>query len=211
MSSNQIVIINPCLRIIGNITHGDDQDTDMVIEAGVLDHLTQLLTHHHKIIRMETCWIISNITAGTSSQLDKVIRNDQILSKLIHICTQDHIDVKREAVWAICNSTKKASPDQINHLLENGLLELMIFFLDTNKTEDTPSKILNVILEAIIEILQTGKEYFTDNKGNNRITEILLDKGIVEHIEKLQQHPNESIYTKTYKILSEFFEEEEIL
>ena len=55
---------------------------------------------------METCWIISNITAGTPEQIGMVIKNQELLTKLISLSTNDFADVQREAIWAICNSTK---------------------------------------------------------------------------------------------------------
>lgn len=36
LNSSQIIIINPTLRILGNITHGCDEDTQKVIDSGVL-------------------------------------------------------------------------------------------------------------------------------------------------------------------------------
>jgi len=113
LKATQIVIINPVLRILGNITHGEDTDTQIVLDAGVLDHLQSLMSHTHKIIRMETCWILSNVTAGTSTQIAHVLENKFIMEKLVVLSTQDHADVQREAVWAICNTTKKATPQQI--------------------------------------------------------------------------------------------------
>lgn len=104
--------------------------------------------------------------------------------------------------------TKKATPQQITFLLENGLLELFDHFLDP--TKESASKIINVILEAIIEVLKCGKENFSSETGENKLLEPILQRGIVEKIEGLQEHPNESIYKKCYKILTEYFDEEDI-
>ena len=38
-----------------------------------LRHLLNLLNSHKKTIRKETCWVISNITAGTTNQIQEVI------------------------------------------------------------------------------------------------------------------------------------------
>lgn len=81
LKASQIVIINPVLRILGNITHGEDKDTQVVLDAGVLDHLQGLMGHSHKIIRMETCWIISNVTAGTSTQIQCILEHKFIMEK----------------------------------------------------------------------------------------------------------------------------------
>lgn len=81
LKCNQIVIINPVLRILGNISHGEDQDTQVVLDAGVLDYLQGLMNHNHKIIRMETCWILSNVSAGTSTQIQRILEHKYIMEK----------------------------------------------------------------------------------------------------------------------------------
>ena len=88
-------------------------------------------------------------------------------------------------------------------------MEIFDYFLDTKKNNSS-SKIINVVLEAIIEVLKCGQQHFTNEKGDNAMVDPLWNKGIVERIEELQSHPNESVYKKSVKILSEFFDEEDI-
>lgn len=205
----QIIIVNPVLRMLGNITHGKDEDTQAVIDAGCITCLTVLLNHPHKIIRMEACWIISNITAGTSKQIQCIMNDEFVFPKLVSLCLNDVGDVQREAVWAICNMTKKASPEQITWLMQNGIIDLFDHFLE--KKNQSGAKIINVVQEAIIEILNCGKDNFTDAAGNNKLNEPLLERGIVEKIEDMQLHQNESIYKKALRIQTEFFEEEDVI
>ena len=138
-----IIIVNPVLRMLGNITHGKDEDTQAVIDSGAIQHLTVLLGHPHKIIRMEACWIISNITAGTSKQIQFIIDDEFVFPKLVNLCLNDVGDVQREAVWAICNMTKKAQPHQITWLMQNGIIDLFEHFLDPNNKAG--AKIINVV------------------------------------------------------------------
>ena len=120
LNLNQIVIINPCLRILGNITHGTDEETQKVVDAGIIDVCHKLMGHNHKIIRMETCWILSNITAGNMKHAEAVVRNEAVLDKLMTLAVSDYPDVQRESVWAVCNATKNCSPEIVMHLLQNG-------------------------------------------------------------------------------------------
>ena len=139
----QIIIVNPVLRMLGNITHGKDEDTQAVIDAGCINYLTVLLGHPHKIIRMEACWIISNITAGTSKQIQFIMDDEFVFPKLVGLCLNDVGDVQREAVWAICNMTKKAQPQQITWLMQNGIIDLFEHFLEPNNKAG--AKIINVV------------------------------------------------------------------
>lgn len=64
-----IAVSVPCLRAIGNIVTGDDEQTQAVINAGVLDALNVIIYHKKKTVRKEVCWSLSNITAGTPAQI----------------------------------------------------------------------------------------------------------------------------------------------
>lgn len=78
LNIERAVISNPALRIMGNITHGDDSDTQIALDAGLLDKMPPLLNHENRIVRMEACWIVSNITAGNCSQVQEVISHKEI-------------------------------------------------------------------------------------------------------------------------------------
>jgi hypothetical protein len=45
MKNENVAIAIPCLRTIGNIVTGDDQETQMAIEADLIPTLAQILTH----------------------------------------------------------------------------------------------------------------------------------------------------------------------
>jgi hypothetical protein len=59
-------VLVPALRTVGNIVTGNDMQTQVIINCNALQCLFNLLlTNHKKSIKKETCWTISNITAGT--------------------------------------------------------------------------------------------------------------------------------------------------
>lgn len=60
---------NPVLRVFGNIATGDDEQTAVVVQLGVIEHLQKLIEHPKESIKVEVCWFLSNITAGTRSQI----------------------------------------------------------------------------------------------------------------------------------------------
>lgn len=69
LGHESVTISIPCLRTIGNIVTGDDDQTDVVIEAGIINALCTIIGHNKKTVRKEVCWVLSNITAGTEDQL----------------------------------------------------------------------------------------------------------------------------------------------
>lgn len=68
--------------------------------------LLQLLNHQKKTIRREVCWIISNICAGTSSQINQVLSNSNLLLKLSQLFLQDELDVRREICYVFSNMSE---------------------------------------------------------------------------------------------------------
>ncbi len=72
----------PTMRCIGNIVTGDDNQTQMTIDAGVLINLNKAIQSNKKTIRKEACWILSNITAGSADQVQQCL-DLGLLDKLI--------------------------------------------------------------------------------------------------------------------------------
>ena len=83
-----VAIAIPCLRTIGNIVTGDDSQTQMAVDSGLVDALNQIISHPKKTVRKESCWVLSNITAGTVEQVQICI-DVGIVDKLIQILQHD--------------------------------------------------------------------------------------------------------------------------
>lgn len=52
---------------------GSDVQTQMAIDAGVLNALPQLMRHPKASVQKEAAWALSNIAAGPSKQLQQLI------------------------------------------------------------------------------------------------------------------------------------------
>lgn len=75
---------------------GDHSQTEAVIrQDNFFDCLYALLQHEKKIVRAETCWIISNIAAGNTEQVDQLLCRDDIVGELLKLFESDANDVKR--------------------------------------------------------------------------------------------------------------------
>lgn len=112
LSSPQLILCHPCLRILGIYSNSEDEICQAVIDNGALPQLRILLSHQREIVRKEASWIISNMTAGSTNQIAEVFKTDGILDKLFMMAASETTEVKREAIWAICNSVKNSTPSQ---------------------------------------------------------------------------------------------------
>jgi len=72
-SKNDDKLITPALRAVGNVITGTDNHTQFCLEKGFLSCAANLLSHRKKTIVKETCWALSNVTAGTRDQVNSVI------------------------------------------------------------------------------------------------------------------------------------------
>lgn len=112
--------------------------------------LNNILGHPKKTVRKESCWVLSNITAGTEAQLQQCI-DIGIIDKLVNILQHDDMAVKNEAVWALSNCTASANPLQFNVLVNKGLIKALGGVLQINDV-----RMLAVTLEGLDNTLACG-------------------------------------------------------
>lgn len=189
-----VKVKTPALRTIGNIVTGDDRQTEAVIRCNVLPCLLSLLGHTKRGIRKEACWTISNITAGNSTQIQSVIVNN-IFPTLVNFLKTEEFEIQKEATWAISNATSGGTPEQIRHLVDQGVIApLCDLFVCSD------ARIILVALEAVENILKAGKKLGIEDFA------IHVDKcGGIDNLEKLQEHPNEDVYNRAVKIIESYF------
>lgn len=63
----------PSLRTVGNIVTGTDHQTQVAIDAGILNVLPQLLMHPKSSIQKEAAWALSNVAAGPCQHIQQLI------------------------------------------------------------------------------------------------------------------------------------------
>jgi hypothetical protein len=197
-STQKVNIMTPALRTIGNIVSGNDKCTQHCLDNKLLNVLSTLINHQKKAVRKETCWALSNITAGTQVQIAQVANFPGMLANLISHVRDSEWDVKKEAAWAVANMTTTATPEIVCKVVDAGALEPLVKLLDVKD-----SKIVSVALEAIESILKTGRKCHRDFEG------ALETAGGLDMLEELQQHESTKIYEKTLKILETYFADED--
>merc|ERR1719270_3083572 len=160
----------------------------------------QLLSHSKKSIRKESCWTISNITAGNRSQIQEVISHG-LIPPIIHLLQTADFDIKKEAAWAISNATAGGSPQQIEHLIECGCIKPMCDLLVTSE-----QRMIGVALDAIENILKVGQQKQQENSLPENPVAVLVEQAEgLQRLEALQEDPNEDVYHKAVRLLETYF------
>ncbi|CAL4176930.1 unnamed protein product, partial [Meganyctiphanes norvegica] len=102
------------LRVIGNIITGTDEQTDYVLNSGVLPSLKRLLSTHQNLDRTlvkEMIWVISNVCAGTPKQIELVL-HFHLVPIILELMNDDAPGIKKEACWAMLNITESSEVKQ---------------------------------------------------------------------------------------------------
>jgi len=192
-------LITPCLRTLGNIVTGNDEQTQCVLEANALLGMERLILHERTNIQKEACWLISNVTAGTQTQIQAII-DGNLIPAIVQVLRTAEFKAQKEAVWAITNLTSGGTIEQIATVANEGVVPILCNLLTVKD-----SKVTLVILDGLANILTTGAKIGQLEQVCNQIEECEgLDK-----IEALQQSENERVYQAALEIIEKFFSEGE--
>ena len=154
LSSASAKSLTPALRTVGNIVTGTDVQTQEMLFASpdLMPSLNRLLSHTKQSIQKEACWTISNITAGTTTQIQAVMDCGNVVARMVDIVsTPDYaIKVRKEATWAIANAISGGRPDQVRQLVAAGCIPALCSILngDDHKVVDVALGALGIILKA---------------------------------------------------------------
>ena len=121
LTSSYYAVQLPALRTVGNLLTNLKQ-SQLLISYGILTELKALLNCPQKAMKRQALWAISNITAGTK-EIQSVI-DINLFPKLMEIISSqdDVIGLKREAYWACSNALSVGSSNQIQYLIDLGVI-----------------------------------------------------------------------------------------
>ncbi|KAG4069991.1 hypothetical protein HA402_013651 [Bradysia odoriphaga] len=191
-------IIEPSLRIIGDIIFAGIQQTDTVIYAGVLTPLKRLLKSNKKKIVKKAAWIISNITATNSYQIEYVI-NANVFPIIRNILKKGHFKSQKEAAWIVTNTATWGTPKQVISLV-NTVFIPFCSLMDSKNTET-----VNVVLTGLTKILEAADKFGC----SDQVLLALEEHNFIDLLEKLLSHADEGIYKRAQFIIEEYFNDEE--
>ncbi|KAJ3438729.1 importin alpha [Anaeramoeba flamelloides] len=200
LESDELKILVPSLRTIGNIVTGDKEQTQIPLNFKLLEKLSPLLRHKRNQIRQEACWTISNITAGDPQQIQKVI-DKGIIPQIIDILENDIKILQIEAVWIISNVCYGGTTKQIKYIIKQGAIKYFVELLKDN----LPGVIL-ICLQALDKILKIGE----NDSESNQYSQNLYVKEVEEYsgdenISRLLNHRFSQIDLLATSLYQEYF------
>lgn len=206
--------LRPIIVTIGNIVTGNEEQTNAVITSGLLHFLHPIFYLYENtktpVIRKDICWLISNITAGTPSQIQFILESD-LLNLLIDVLNNKYgIMVRKEACVSIHNILYFCvkNPQYLQKLLDRNILQaLQSCMIAVDNYPDIQAQILDSVRYAL-----EAAERIEQKLGSNPVTQTLIDTKFIDEIEDLQDSKNDVLAQKAYNIIVTYFEgEDEIL
>lgn len=156
-------LLTPVIRTLGNFVTGTDKQTQVVVDAGILQAIgnSGILEVGNRGIRKETCWLLSNIGAGTEQQIDRLVKTEGIVDAVVAMAMDERWEIRREAIWTVANIFTTGSDYHLR-----GLVQQEGFCAIANALDVKDQKIVQVALEATEKILEVGDKlnlkYVTD-------------------------------------------------
>lgn len=194
-------VVTPALRALGNIITGTHSQTQVVIDAGMLEVLHRMVKIPKASIIKESSWIISNITAGTQSQIDAVLASGLIIPLIAFVLETPPAaavteKVRKEVMWALANLTALGTNENIAQAVEHGLIPALA---DGLRIDD--AKIKYIVIDALDNVLKAW-----DSKNpRNTYASILESCDVLPLIEELQYHKDVKIYDRAVSVLETIF------
>lgn len=175
--------------VLNTIASGSDEESQALLDAGILDVLTRFLNDPSKTAI--ACTTISKLTAGNSQQIAQVMASG-IMVKLVRIISNFDYDIVKwkEAAWAVANALDgRRTPEQFKVLVWGGAIEPLCKVL-LNYTRDfavkgdegtlkseTTFRLLRCLDQATIHLPELGGQVPSATGLISMIEEVFASEG----------------------------------
>jgi len=140
---------------ISNITAGNKDQIQAVIDNNIIPPLVQLLTHAEFDIRKEAAWAISNATSGGNANQIKYLVQQGCISPLCDLLNVNDAKIVTIALEGLENILKVGEEDSKATNSHNVMATYISEAEGLGKIEDLQHHANNVIYERCVRILET--------------------------------------------------------
>lgn len=99
--ANSLPTLTNVLRLTSQILSGDDSQTQVMIEAGVIPALSRVLTSGHRQLLREVCFSVGNIASNTAHAQVVFESDPLVLPQIVEIMVNEYAEKRLDAAWGI--------------------------------------------------------------------------------------------------------------
>ena len=185
------------MKIISSISTTDDENTQQLLDNNILPCLHKNLKSTNPLVRKDAYFTLSNILAGTESQLLAVIDCQCLLSDALEGLSDSSFDIRVEAWECFSILSKKINgPEQFH--------EELIIHMNSVIPKETDPKILKLIINTFESLLANANERITSMKS------LLNDSGCFEEISRKKFHGNPEISDLVLAVIDKYYDYNEL-
>lgn len=162
LGSGRQSLVVPALQLVGHILTGDDDVTQILLDAGLIKSLLPILEHSSPVLRKDACWALSNIFAGNTIQVQRAVLSGALIPIARLICNETVQNVQLEANWCLANALEVATEKTLPVIAEvPDLLPALVIAIETQNTSLSQRAIASVL-----NLIQYGESIKVEGDSN---------------------------------------------
>lgn len=194
LSLNPSLMISEfALRVVGNLSYGDNAQVQQLIDGKILDFLHCALNHGQAIVRKEALYSIGNIIANSAYFLQFIIEHP-VCEAVIEKLKDTDYSVRKENSFVFYNISMLGIANQVKELVKKDVFVGLKHALRTSDPE-----LLKNFLNFVVFALKSDKI-----TCDSLCVDALESSGCIEIIETLQKHMNPVVYSQVAEVLKYF-------
>ncbi|TVU21742.1 hypothetical protein EJB05_31399 [Eragrostis curvula] len=209
LASENLQLLIPVLRGLGNLVAGDGYMVDSVLVVGnsitdqALSSLIKCLKSENRVLKKEASWAMSNIAAG-SFEHKKLIFASEAPPLLIHLLTTAQFDIRREAAYTLGNLCVVPAG---NAVPPNIIVEHLVAIVNGGALPG----FIHLVRSADIESARIGLQFLElvmRGYPNGQGPKLVEREDGIEAMERFQFHENEVMRNMANGLVDKYFGED---
>ncbi|CAD6232773.1 unnamed protein product [Miscanthus lutarioriparius] len=209
LASENLQLLIPVLRGLGNLVAGDGYMVDSVLIVGnsvtdqALSSLIKCLKSDNRVLKKEASWAMSNIAAG-SFEHKKLIFASEATPLLMHLLRTAQFDIRREAAYTLGNlcvvPAGSGNPPNI-------IIEHLVAIVDGGALPG----FINLVRSADIDSARLGLQFLElvmRGYPNSQGPKLVEAEDGIEAMERFQFHENEVMRNMANGLVDKYFGED---
>ncbi|XP_065184969.1 importin subunit alpha-7-like isoform X2 [Sycon ciliatum] len=195
LSHGKVGVVSQALRSLGSLLCCDNDQSQVIIDAGILPGLRPLLSCDYHAICKDAVRAVSNIVAGTSQQIQCAV-DAKVFPKVVRLLRHTRREVVTEALWSVDNVLVGGTQEQANYVADldchSGLATILKF---------PDSDLVCLALNVLGNLLKLDKR----RKEAGKVAAAFEECNGVENLWKLVNSENDKISEMADGLLTKYF------